>query len=367
MEARTSLARYQSLDLWRGLAALLVVVFHAFASYTGASYSDYHPVVGACWLVGGSGWLGVHIFFVVSGYCIAAAVDAAVGRGNTVFSFLRDRVLRIYPTYWMALVFLVAVGGLTAPFIGKSPASALPQSLASFVPDIFLVQPFFTNQFFLLVSWSLAYEVFFYVMCAVGMWLLLAGWPGALVLGVGFCLSLLGLFLPTGSFPFDLWPEFFLGVLSYMFLRSQQSRNTLAALSTALMGLVLIGIGVTTKNSYPLTMFATASVTALGLALLHRFDSVMSELKWLKPVAYLGVISYSLYLVHLIVVSKVMNLSKRVVTIDSLWVMPVVLLATVAAIVTGVLFYRFIEAPLERWRKGVGRRARGEAVVAGQR
>jgi peptidoglycan/LPS O-acetylase OafA/YrhL len=84
-------------------------------------------------------------------------------------------------------------------------------------------------------------------------------------------------------------------------------------------------------------------------------------------VAYLGVISYSLYLVHLIVVSKVMNLSKRVVTIDSLWVMPVVLLATVAAIVTGVLFYRFIEAPLERWRKGVGRRARGEAVVAGQR
>jgi peptidoglycan/LPS O-acetylase OafA/YrhL len=32
--------------------------------------------------------------------------------------------------------------------------------------------------------------------------------------------------------------------------------------------------------------------------------------------------------------------------------MPVVLLATVAAIVTGVLFYRFIEAPLESWRKG---------------
>lgn len=360
-----SLLRYRSLDIWRGLAALLVVVFHAFASYKNSGYSDYHPLVGGFWLVGGNGWLGVHIFFVVSGYCIAAAVDAAVGRRNTVFTFLRDRVLRIYPTYWMALVFLVAVGGLTAPFIGKSPASALPQSWVSFVPDIFLVQPFFTNQFFLLVSWSLAYEVFFYVMCAVGMWLLLAGWPGALVLGVGFCLSLLGLVLPTGSFPLDLWPEFYLGVLSFTFLRSQQSRNTHAALSTALMGLVLIGIGVSTKNSYPLTMFATASVTALGLALLHRFDSVMSELKWLKPVAYLGVISYSLYLVHLVVVSKVMNLSKRVVTIDSLWVMPVVLLATVAAIVTGVLFYRFIEVPLERWRKGVGKgEARGNRLQA---
>jgi peptidoglycan/LPS O-acetylase OafA/YrhL len=353
MEAQTSLARYQSLDLWRGVAALLVVIFHAFASYTNAGYTDYHPAVGAFWLVGGNGWLGVHIFFVVSGYCIAAAVDAAVGRENPVPAFLRDRALRIYPTYWMALVFLATVGALTAPFIGKSPASALPESWLSFVPDIFLVQPFFTDRFFLLVSWSLAYEACFYVMCALGMWLLLARWPAPLVLGLGFCLSVLGLFLPTGWFPLDLWPEFYLGVLSFTFLRSLRKGNTHAALLTASMGLVLIGIGVATKSSYPLTMFVAASVTALGIALLHPFDRVMNELKWLKPLAFLGVISYSLYLVHLVVVSKVMNLSKRFVTIDSLWVMPVVVLATAAAILTGLLFYRCVEMPLESWRKRV--------------
>jgi peptidoglycan/LPS O-acetylase OafA/YrhL len=60
----------------------------------------------------------------------------------------------------------------------------------------------------------------------------------------------------------------------------------------------------------------------------------------------------------LIVVSKIMNLSKRFVDIESVWVLPVVLFATAAAIATGVLFYRFIEAPLEKWRKGaaMGRR-----------
>lgn len=358
MEARTSLARYQSLDLWRGLAALLVTVFHAFASYTGASYGDYHPIVGACWLVGGNGWLGVHIFFVVSGYCIAAAVDAGVTRKRSVANFLRDRVLRIYPAYWAALVFAALVGALTAPFIGKSPATALPQSWTNFIADIFLVQPFFTDHFFLLVSWSLAYEVCFYAMCALGMLLLLARCPAALVLGLGGGFALLALIGPAVPFPLGLWPEFYLGVLSFTVLRAWQARNLRAALLAALIGLVLIVIGVVTKSSYPLTMYATASVTALGLVLLHPFDSKMSEVKWLKPLAFLGVISYSLYLVHLIVVSKTMNLSKRFVDIDSLWVLPVVLFATVAAIVTGVLFYRFVEAPLERWRKGVGR---GEA------
>jgi exopolysaccharide production protein ExoZ len=353
MAAGVSLTRYRSLDVWRGLAALLVVVFHAFASHKNAGYSDYHPAVGTFWLVGGNGWLGVHIFFVVSGYCIAAAVDAAVSRGGSVFSFLRARALRIYPTYWMALVFLIVVGAATAPFIGKSPASALPSSWVAFVPDVFLVQPFFTNQFFLLVSWSLAYELFFYAMCAVGMLLLLAQWPAVLVLGIGFCLALLGLSLPSGSFPLDLWPEFFLGVISFVFLRSQRAANMRAVWLSALAGVVLVGIGIATKSSYPVTMFVTAAVTAFGVALLHPFDRAMSELRWLKPLAYLGVISYSLYLVHLIVVSKVMNLSKRFVTIDSLWVLPVVLFATAAAVLTGALFYRFVEAPLEEWRKGL--------------
>lgn len=355
MEAQTSLARYQSLDLWRGLAALLVTVFHAFASYTGASYSDYHPVVGACWLVGGNGWLGVHIFFVVSGYCIAAAVDAGVARKRSVANFLRDRVLRIYPAYWAALVFAALVGALTAPFIGKSPVTALPQSWTNFIADIFLVQPFFTDHFFLLVSWSLAYEICFYAMCALGMSLLLAGCPAALVvaLGAGVALpALLGVALP---FPFGLWPEFYLGVLSFAALRAWQERKIGSALTAALGGMVLIGIGVATKTSYPLAMFATASVTAVGLVLLHPFDNKLSEVKWLKPLAFLGVISYSLYLVHLIVVSKIMNLSKRFVNMDSLWVLPAVLFATVAAIAAGVLFYRFVEAPLEIWRKGMGK------------
>jgi peptidoglycan/LPS O-acetylase OafA/YrhL len=352
-QPNTALARYHSLDIWRGVAALLVVVFHAFASHTGGEYNDYHPIVGACWLVGGHGWLGVHIFFAVSGYCIAAAVDAGVSRGRHVGRFLRDRALRIYPTYWMALVFFVVVGGLTAPFIGKYPASALPQSWLAFLPDIFLVQPFFTGQFFLLVSWSLAYEVCFYVICAAGMWLLLAQWPTTLVLGLGGGMALLGLVWPGVMFPWNLWPEFYLGVLSFVFLRAREAGDQRGVWLSGVAGLALIGVGIASKSSYPLTMFVTAAITALGIALLYPLDRRMSGQRWLRPLAYLGVISYSLYLVHLIVVSKIMNISKRFVSIDSLWVLPAVLFATAAAILTGAVFYRFVEAPLEEWRKGL--------------
>jgi peptidoglycan/LPS O-acetylase OafA/YrhL len=345
--------RYRSLDLWRGLAALLVVVFHAFGNFPGAQFGDFHPAVGAFWMVGGNGWLGVHIFFAVSGYCIAAAVDSGLSRDASVAQFLRDRALRIYPTYWMALVFLMAVGAATAPFIGKSPVSALPQSWATFLPDVFLVQPLFTDRFFLLVSWSLAYELCFYALCGLGMLMLRAGWPTSLVLGLGASLAAIGFMLPAGSFPVGLWPEFYLGVLSYAFLRSRRSGNSAAAWLSLGAGSVLVAAGFYTKSSYQLAMFATASVTALGIALLYSWDRQISAFRWLKPLAYLGVISYSLYLVHLIVVSKVMNLSKRFVSDESFWVLPVVLLASAAAIITGAFFYRVVEAPFETWRKGL--------------
>jgi len=345
--------RYRSLDLWRGLAALLVVVFHAFGNFPGAHFGDFHPAVGACWMVGGNGWLGVHIFFAVSGYCIAAAVDSGLARGASIAAFIRDRALRIYPTYWMALVFLMLVAAATAPFIGKSPASALPQSWTAFLPDVFLVQPFFTNRFFLLVSWSLAYELCFYAFCGLGMLMLRAGWPMSLVLGFGASLAALGFMLPPGSFPLGLWPEFYLGVLSYAFLRSRRSGNSVAIWLSLGAGSVLVAAGFYTKSSYQLAMFAAATSTALGIALLYPWDRQISAFRWLKPLAYLGVISYSLYLVHLIVVSKVMNLSKRFISDDSHWVLLVVLIASGAAIITGAFFYRFVEAPLEVWRKGL--------------
>jgi peptidoglycan/LPS O-acetylase OafA/YrhL len=345
--------RYRSLDAWRGVAALWVVIFHAFASYTNEAYEDYHPAVGSAWLLGHQGWMGVHIFFAVSGYCIAASVASAFGKGRSPQAFLRDRVLRIFPAYWAALIFLIVVGAATAPIIGKSPLSALPDSLGGFLSDIALVQPFFGNDFFLLVSWSLAYEICFYVMSALAMVVLAAGAPVLVVLAVGMLLAVYGT-LPLGApFPLNLWAEFFFGCLAFVCLLAKNKGDTVGATLAAFGLLFLVLLGAVSRESHGLVHFSMAAVTAAGIILLSPWDEWIAKARWLRPLFFLGLISYSLYLVHLVVVSKLMNLSKRFVMVDSLWVLLTVLVATLAAVVCAAIFYRLVECPLEKWRRSL--------------
>src|SRR5262249_5807489 len=101
-------ARYETLDAWRGLACLMVVVHHAgyalgWAETTG-SWARW-----LTWLAVNRMNLGVTLFFVISGYCIAASLEATRRRGDTPWVFLGRRVWRIYPPYWVALLGFAAV------------------------------------------------------------------------------------------------------------------------------------------------------------------------------------------------------------------------------------------------------------------
>ena len=91
--------QYKTLDHWRGIAVLWVVSFHGF--HTLAEKSLY-PVAEFLKSVAAPGWLGVHIFFVISGYCIAANVYKLVSTHRGPWDFIKGRALRIIPTYWLA-------------------------------------------------------------------------------------------------------------------------------------------------------------------------------------------------------------------------------------------------------------------------
>ena len=221
------------------------------------------------------------------------------------------------------------------------------------MPDLLLVQPFFGNKFFLLVSWSLAYEVAFYLMCALGMLLLVAGIPVVFVLGAGLMLAVYGATASAPPFPLNLWPEFYMGSLAFVSLaaKSRIDKRSFVLATVALVFLVLLGA--VTRSSYGLMHFATAAITALGIILLFPLDKRMADWRWLSPLFFIGGISYSLYLVHLVVASKLMNLSKRFIALDSLTEILVIVIATLAAIACAALFYRYIESPFEKWRKSL--------------
>ena len=92
------------IDVCRGAAALWVVcVHHTYSPAFVEQLPRVHQFLKA-------GFLGVPMFFVVSGYCIAASADGCVRKRESTGGFLRRRFLRIYPPFWASL--LVVVGAI---------------------------------------------------------------------------------------------------------------------------------------------------------------------------------------------------------------------------------------------------------------
>ena len=102
-----------ALDGLRGIAILLVLIHNA--GHFGA-----HPS-GPFWiaaLIGAVGWVGVQLFFVLSGFLITSKLLATQGAPNYFSVFFGRRVLRIFPLYYAALI----VGLLIVPAITQQPA-----------------------------------------------------------------------------------------------------------------------------------------------------------------------------------------------------------------------------------------------------
>src|SRR5262249_17824998 len=110
--------RYESLDFWRGVACLSVILYHSVLLR--ASLGQTSPTY-ASWAIAGLDrlWVGVPIFFVISGYCIAAALDRASRTTSSASDFFFRRFRRIYPPLWAVIVasvlFFLIVDVLIAP------------------------------------------------------------------------------------------------------------------------------------------------------------------------------------------------------------------------------------------------------------
>src|SRR5688572_12042177 len=101
-------SRYESLDVWRGVACLLVVVFHSAGYVAGAGFDAGVRAAGGSafdWVLVAVGrfWVGVPLFFVVSGYCISAAADTTRAKPGGVGRYFARRARRIYPPLWAAV------------------------------------------------------------------------------------------------------------------------------------------------------------------------------------------------------------------------------------------------------------------------
>jgi exopolysaccharide production protein ExoZ len=131
---------FYGIDLIRFLAALSVVGFHLGYYNDIADFKSIWPVT---WF----GWIGVEVFFVISGFVIANSAN-----GKNPMQFLKDRALRLYPAAWCCatLTLIVRISG--------EPFSEL---LPSYLRSITLIPkgPWIDN-----VYWTLAVEIGFYTL-----------------------------------------------------------------------------------------------------------------------------------------------------------------------------------------------------------
>jgi peptidoglycan/LPS O-acetylase OafA/YrhL len=306
-------SRFRSLDLLRGGAALGVVVYHQMFS---DGFREAVPWLHRLFKVGD---YGVAMFFVVSGYCIAAAADGGRRRGDGAGCFLRRRLARVFPPFWASLAVVAAAPRLTDWLAPAAPRPADPFATADAVEWVrvaTLTQGYaprtaqsFADQYvgFSGVYWTLGIEVQFYLIVALALRL---GRAGGRFLGGVTAAGLVslarqdlwveGLFVP-------FWPQFAAGMAAFGLARSGRTAEAVLGGVAARALTIPAGAGlVAFAFAEPLARFnycfERASFAAAFAAFLWLAGAWESRLAGGGRVVAAGLgfgaMSYSLYLTH---------------------------------------------------------------------
>ena len=314
--ATSATRRYYSLDLWRAIACLMVVISHSifyrYAANDGEGLGHFLIEVTARF------WLGVPLFFVISGYCITAAAHARRGEEQPLREYLRRRVRRIYPPYWIAVaVAAMMVTALEAVrpglFHDRIHPMNLPAQLS--VPQWFGLRTLTETWRPLLggppkgwvlgAAWSLCYEEQFYLVTGLALLLPARRFFPALFGLAALVVALVVIgphpWMPVAGTLFDgRWIQFAAGVAVNYYLHEatpQARRATVGILIIALLWAVISRHRAPLIEKEPLERIV-AILFSLALIGGYRYDQAVRESRWLRPLLALGTITYSLYLIH---------------------------------------------------------------------
>jgi len=307
-------SRYRSLDIWRGVACLVVVAYHLVHARQGPT--DSRATLAAFDVVSYL-WLGVPLFFVISGYCVVGACDSMRAKPNVIGRYFWRRFRRIFPPYWIALAIslvLVALFSLLGwEEVFQNGRFTLPDpgdlSTTQWLGNATLTEAWRVHlsdgvgRWYLGQAWSLGYEEQFYALCGLALLLIPKRlFTGIVLITVATALlrvasSVLG--FPRSGFFFDgYWLLFALGSLVYYIVN--YAKPPYKALLNGLLIVTCVGsIALLTRqrNDFSLSL-VVASFCALALSMLHRYDEPIASSRYTRPIAFCGEISYSLYLIH---------------------------------------------------------------------
>ncbi|MEU4804890.1 acyltransferase [Actinosynnema sp. NPDC023587] len=342
-----AMRRFPALDGLRAVAAVIVVVSH----FAGPRWT---------WV---SGWVGVYIFFVLSGFLITTLLlreQSSAGR-ISLKSFYIRRVFRILPPYLVILGFIVLFCALRGEFYSREFPTALPYYLTFFNEFLPEANPTGPNNFFS-GSWTLGIEEKFYLF-----------WP-VLIVVVGVAavkrriavavaaLAAMVLLIPfTGGWIMDYsltllyestvhYAILLLGALLAVLMHNERTFALVAPLTHPLAAIPVVGgflllhvnmtdLWASTRNNLWLLLGYAVLVALLLVVLVSR-----GPVRWLlstAPMRFVGDRSYSLYLIqgvaHFIVVLAIPRFAVNGTS--------TAIVVVVVSLLMADLVYRWFEQP----------------------
>jgi exopolysaccharide production protein ExoZ len=337
-EKPSQAASFLTIQALRAVAALLVVLYHAFELW-GLRVDPAAP--GVKWINGAA---GVDIFFAISGFVMVISSRRLVDRQGGWLIFLWHRVIRIVPLYWL-LTTLKILGVVLLPTIILRTSLDLYSVAASY---LFLPVVDSAGNFrpVLPVGWTLTYEFLFYLLFAAALALrtdvLRIIVPG------------LGLIAAVALFRSETWPdwtilfstivpEFVFGVvLAQWTLRGFRLPLAIAAaLVVGGLGAILV-MPMGSENLRVLTWGVPAFAVVAGAVSLEPLVAPALP-RWILA---LGDASYSIYLSHGFVLPAPMLLIGRFVS-PGLWAEgSTIVLCLVTSSIVGWVLYVLVEKPM---------------------
>jgi len=326
---KKKLGYLSSLDLLRGIAALAVCYFH----FTHGN-PDFLSKTNLLYQSGRYGFLGVDVFFVISGFVIPYAMYRGMYRFKNFGKFLLKRVIRIEPPFIASIILVIALNWLStlSPYYRGAGFTIDFTALAL---HLGYLNAFFQYPWVNDVYWTLAIEFQYYIIIALIFPLLIHSkkYYSFIALGV---FGMMGFFITGHNFIFNYGLLFVVGILLFQY--------KIGYLKDAEFGtLLLIAL---------LMIFVKFDKRYLVAALLPYFFILYFDFNN-KISKFLGNISYSLYLVHIPIGGRIINICETLIQSEQIRSV-FVFVALAVSIFAAWVFFMVIEKPAMELAKKIG-------------